>query len=292
MGADLKRIQVSDCLGSPGRADELLAQVATVPAHGGVVLDAAAVSFVCPYGAALLLSVCRQLERERGRPVELVGLQQAVHAYLARVDFFKAGFGSVIVDRPLQWHAELTRTEASLSVLELTLVRSAREVYDTAGRAFDMCKAWLGLGLDAARDLAQCVAEACGNVVDHSQDRGLVVAQKYEFPQWTELQLAIADLGIGVRRSLADRYTELNDTPAGWIKRAVAGLSRRGEQGGVGLGEIRRLALRSGGTLLVRSETGRVLYARDRSREAVEPRDGLARLPGTQLAVTLRRRRL
>ena len=262
--------------------------MAAVPARGGVVLDAAAVSFVCPYGAALLLSVCRQLEREQGRPVELVGMQQPVHAYLARVDFFEAGFGSVIVDRPLQWHAELTRTEASLSVLELTLVRNAREVYDTAARALGMCKTWLGMDAGAAHEVACCIAEACGNAVEHSQDSGVVVAQKYEFPKRTEVQLAIADLGIGVRQSLASVYRELHDTPAGWIKRAVAGLSRRGDCGGVGLGEIRRLALRTGGSLLIRSETGRLTYRRQAGRQLAELQDGLHHLPGTQLAVTLR----
>jgi len=254
------------------------------------VFDAAAVSFVCPYGAIVLLSVCRHLARERGRPVALVGLQEPVHAYLHRLDFFRAGRGSVVVNRPLHGSAALMRSSASLNVLEMTVVRSLREVYDATAHALLIFKAWLGMDASAAHRVACCIAEACENVVEHSQDTGVVVAQKYVYADFTEVQLAIADLGVGIRQSLSSAHTEVEDTPAGWIKRAVAGLSSRAEGVGQGLGEIRRIATRTGGSLLIRSGTGRALYAQNYARYTDVSAE-LGGLPGTQLSVTLRNTR-
>lgn len=289
MGAGLGLIHLSDCLGSPKTADGLLVGL-TGPAAtmGSVTLDAALISFVCPYGAVVLLSACRHLARERGRPVVLVGLQEHVHAYLNRLDFFRAGGGAVVTNRRLHPGAELTRNSASLNVLELTVVRSLREVYDATAYALLIFNAWLGMDAGAAHRVGCCIAEACENVIEHSRDTGVVVAQKYEFSNWTEVQLAIADLGIGIRQSLASAHAELEDTPAGWIKRAVAGLSSRAERGGLGLGEIRRIATRTGGSLLIRSGAGYAAFAQNYARYTDLP-DELGRLPGTQLAVTFRK---
>ncbi|MBV9602676.1 MAG: hypothetical protein JOZ87_38275 [Chloroflexi bacterium] len=281
-------IRLADCLGSPTRADTWLAQVAgAVPTTERIDLDVAPVSFVCPYGAAVLLSVCQHLARERGRPVQLVGLQEHVHAYLRRVDFFKAGAGAVVADRPLRWGVEIPRSLASLNVLELTVVRSLREVYDATARALRILTTWLGLDAGVAQHVGCCIAEACENVIEHSRDSGVLVAQKYEFAGWTEVQLAIADLGIGIRQSLHTAYAGLDETPAGWIRRAVAGLSCRGDRGGVGLSEIRRLATQTGGSLLIRSGAGRAMYAPGHAWYSDLQAD-VGGLPGTQLAVTLR----
>jgi anti-sigma regulatory factor (Ser/Thr protein kinase) len=102
-----------------------------------------------------------------------------------------------------------------------------REVYDATARALLIFKTWLGMDAGVAHQVACCIAEACENVIEHSGDSGVVVAQKCEYAQSTEVQLTIADLGIGIRQSLQTAYTGLQDTPAGWIKRAVGGLSRR-----------------------------------------------------------------
>jgi hypothetical protein len=93
-----------------------------VPTAERIVLDAVAVSFVCPYDAVALLSVCRHRAREHGDPVRLVGLQDPVHAYLRRLDFFKADADAVVATQVLPWGAELPRNVASLNVLELTVV--------------------------------------------------------------------------------------------------------------------------------------------------------------------------
>ena len=222
-GTGLALIQLSDCLGSPARADQWLAQLAErMPREERIALDVAAVSFVCPYGAVVLLSVCRHLARERGRPVQLVGLQEHVHAYLRRLDFFKAGASAVVASRPLHWSTEVPRSVASLNVLELTVVRSLREVYEATARALLIFKTWLGMDAGAAHRVACCIAEACENVIEHSRDSGVVVAQKYEFAGWTEVQLAIADLGIGIRQSLAQRLRRAG-RDALWLDQAGRG---------------------------------------------------------------------
>ena len=243
------------------------------------------------YVRTVRLSCCQRVGIWRvsaGERWSWLASRSTCHAYLRRLDFFKAGAGAVVTDRPLRWTAELRRSSASLNVLELSDVHSLREVYDATARALQIVNAWLDMDAGTAQRVACCIAEACENVIEHSQDSGVVVAQKYEFATWTEVQLAIADLGIGIRQSLGSAHTDLEDTPAGWIRRAVAGLSCRAERGGLGLGEIRRIATQTGGSLLIRSGPGRAVYGRGYARYT-DRRGERWGLPGTQLAVTLRK---
>lgn len=111
--------------------------------------------------------------------------------------------------------------------------------------------------------------------------------QKYDRWSYVEIALAISDLGKGVRRSLVDRHGDVADTAAGYIERALGGLSARpGERGGQGLDAIRRIAVASGGNFFIRSETGGVLS----TATGAIAHDALAFFPGTQLSITFRSR--
>ena len=246
------------------------------------------VRFVHPYGAVVLFTACLQLSRATGYPVGLAGLRLDVHAYLRRIDFFNKATPLVYAIDPFDPLNDLSRSSASSNVLELIQVVTKADVYEMSNRARRILTHWLH---DASYDIDQVVtvlAEVCSNVVDHSQSCGYVVIQKYNHGHYVEVQLAISDLGVGIRGSLTRVYGNLEETGAGYIWRAVNGLSSRsGERGGQGLAAIRRIATGSGGSLSIRSGTG---FVRMTPNGGVNSHDGLAFFPGTQAAIVFRGR--
>ena len=129
------------------------------------------------------------------------------------------------------------------------------------------------------------LSEACSNIVDHSGDTGIVIVQKYDRRSYVDVNLAISDLGRGIRRSLEAKHGTISTTCAGYIDHALAGLSARpGERGGQGLGAIQRIATQSGGSLHIRSEMGGI----STQTTGVTIHDGLCFFPGAQIAVTFR----
>jgi hypothetical protein len=94
--------------------------------------------------------------------------------------------------------------------------------------------------------------------------------------------IAVADLGIGIRGSLAQRY-ELSD----WsdveaiLHAARPGYSRCEGRRGIGLTQALTVARRFDGSLTIRSGSARVHFA-DRRFHLVAP------FPGVQIALTVR----
>ncbi|MCA9330433.1 sensor histidine kinase [Candidatus Saccharibacteria bacterium] len=244
-------------------------------------------SWICPYGTIILLGACRylaQLSRER---VAVTALPQDVHAYLRRVDFFERASDVAFTPDQFDPAYDWSRNAESSNVLELVPISALPDVYQVGNRARKILGYWLrNVTADIDR-IVSLLAEACSNVVDHSCDVGVVAIQKYEHGRNVNVQLAISDLGIGIRRSLVATHSDLSDTSAGYIQRALAGLSaRRTGRGGQGLGAIQQFATASGGNLSIRSETGSVFV----QASGATQKDGLTFFPGTQVAVTFRSR--
>ncbi len=259
-------ITVPDSLGeSPDAVERLFAALHASSTGDPIALDLTSVTWIRPYGAISLLGVCRYLKQLTHRPVRLMGLQSDIHAYLRRIDFFKCG-----------------------NVLELFPIRVHKDIYEVAGRARHILAYWLGSTSYDLDNIVILLSEACSNIVDHSGDAGIVTIQKYDRKHCIDVNLAIGDLGQGIRRSLMAVHGALSDTCADYIKRALAGLSARsGERGGQGLGAIRRIATESEGNLHIRSEGGSVLA----QASGTTARDGLYFFPGTQIAITFRSKR-
>ena len=159
------------------------------------------------------------------------------------------------------------------------------DIYEVTARAGRILAYWLGSSSQDIGNIVTLLSEACSNIVDHSRDTGVVTIQKYERKYYIDVNLAIGDLGQGIRQSLMAVHGAVTDTCVGYIEKALAGLSARsGERGGQGLGAIQRIATESGGSLHVRSEMGSVLA----KASGTATRDGLYFFPGTQIAITFR----
>ena len=100
------------------------------------------------------------------------------------------------------------------------------------------------------------------------------------------MEIAISDLGQGIRSSLSAVHGRAAGSTSGYIRRALGGLSARGHTA-QGLNRLRTIAVTYGGALSIRSSDGCVTA----TAAGLRRRDGLAAFPGTQIAVTFRGRR-
>lgn len=280
-------IAVPDVLtGGVEAVEILLSALSRVEADRSAILDLDDVRFVYPYGAALLFSACRHVARLTGTPVQLRSLRQDVHAYLRRIDFFREPAAVAYSLDTFDEANDLGRSTASSNVLELVTIATPSDVYSVSNRARRILDYWLhGVSHDIDQ-IVTMIAETCSNVIDHSQDCGVVTIQKYDYGAYAEVKLAICDLGVGIRGSLSAVHPGLRDSCAGYIKRALSGLSARvTNRGGQGLGAILRIMQANAGDLCIRSETGLVRLG---TQGGILAQDNLIPFPGTQIAITFR----
>jgi len=278
-----KSILVPNVLGkNPDEIEELFTLLTNSSRYESNILDMSSVTWIHPYGAISLLGICRYLSHLTQEPVRLVGLQRNIHAYLRRIDFFACDNGSVTAMDRFNPTDDFGRNPSSSSVLELIPIRSYQDVYLFASRARPILSSWLSNNDDIDR-IITLVSEACGNIVAHSGKSGTTMIQKYERASSTDIELAISDLGQGIRQSLLAQHETLSDTDSGFITRAINGLSGRPDASrGQGLGAIQDIAIKSGGSLHIRSEKGSV---RTTASERAA-RDDLSFFPGTHIAIT------
>jgi len=279
-------IAVPDSLGEvPDAVERLFAILQASSTGDPIALDLTSVTWIRPYGALCLLGVCRYLKQLTHRPVRLTGLQSDIHAYLRRIDFFKSGTETVYTTDPFNSIDDLSRSTSSSNVLELFPICVHEDIYEVAARARYILANWFGSTSHDINNIVILLSETCSNIVDHSGDAGIVTIQKYDRKRCIDVNLAIGDLGRGIRQSLMAVHGAVSDTCTGYIEQALNGLSARsGERGGQGLGAIRRIATESGGSLHIRSEMGSVLAQTSGTTTC----DDLYFFPGTQVAITFR----
>jgi len=185
---------------------------------------------------------------------------------------------------------------ADPTLLAVTVVRSPDEVRGAVGRlkarADLLLVSRLGHSPLTADRLTVAVAELLQNAVDHSGSPGLAAACWYARGSRgaPELRLAVADVGVGVRESLAARYA----TGAGrtWddataVRTAFReGVSRFEDPGrGLGLKAVAATVRAWGGSLRLRS--GTAAGGVDPGGPGEAPCERLASFPGTQVDLVL-----
>lgn len=282
-------IRVPNVLGGQPAGVETYLQLlnaALLKAAGrSIALDCAAVRWVAPFGAVVLLESCRYIEQCTGAAVRLGGMHPDIHAYLRRIDFFERAGTCAFTNDRFDPADDLNRSPGSCNVLELFPLRSLGDVYGAAAHARRILEYWLGDANSSADRIVSLLSEACSNAVEHSLDRGILTIQKYEQSGRADVVLAVGDLGQGIRNSLSAFDNSSSQADVTYIVKALHGMSSRKDRpGGLGLGAIRRIATASGGSIFIRSGTGRVA-AFDSKDRAV---GGLVNFPGTQVGITFR----
>ncbi|MGH7444190.1 MAG: ATP-binding protein [Longimicrobiales bacterium] len=263
-----------------------------------VLFDGTHVRWVDPYGMVGLLCVGELARRTGERPVLKLPENPDVVSYLTRMRFFP--HADTIFELPAG--ARRSPGEAGSDVLlEVTAVNSHADVHSVVDlvneRGIAILTKQLHYPVREAFQFSVILSEVCQNIIEHAEAPGWVATQTYT---WTKklggrrvVVIAVMDLGIGFRKSLASthatRYPEGGWDDAAALESAfMHGHTRHHDPGrGQGLQQIRKLVARWGGRVSVRSGSARIadIPAWDEGGRALET--ALPHLPGAQIGIIL-----
>ena len=278
------KVVIPNCLdGNPQAVEELVSLAVTQMHQARLVFDMHPVDFVNPYGALLLLATSRHIAENTGCKVRLENLGAKVHAYLERMDLFTEGDSWLFTVDDLT--EKLNRNPASSHLLEITRLTTISARTQFQARARNVLSTWLPSKSEEINEIVTVLSEICGNAAEHSQDQGHVMIQRYVHQDYTEVDIVVIDLGIGIKGSLRKRYRHRAKNDVDYINLALDGHSARGRQkGGAGLQIVQRHVANRNGELAIRSGSGLVRIVGSGRRQA----DKTLGFPGTQVSLKLR----
>ena len=252
------------------------------------ILSLRDLDFIDPFGLVLAAEYLRYLKLGLQHVGLYLPTQTRVLHYLRRSRFLE--FAATMADIFPEHKLLQAPNQSEEWLLPLQPLRREEEVPDLVVRLYanlqELIRKGSSLSSAQASQLSSLLAEMCQNVTQHSQDLGLVVAQVYRNGQGGRvIQLAVGDLGIGLRGSLAKRYPvhEWDDQEV--IRQAMArGVSAVPEEGrGLGLSLVYQKSSELGGNLWLRSG-GALLHAH--GGQDVYSEHGF--FPGIQIAMEYR----
>ncbi|MES2522547.1 MAG: hypothetical protein V4617_07620 [Gemmatimonadota bacterium] len=272
----------------PQLMDPLLQLHGEARASSEIVLDLSGVRFITPGGvapfAALIHSVYEDLPR--------LHLHAPTDAECCRY-LASSGLLQLLADVATIHGADVAmgiRPGSALNtVLPLTRLSQNADLEDLLTQLELKLDGLLGCSDDTWTEtkcrIISAVREICANVFQHAGGTpGWVSAQKYRSSKGNPfLEVSIADSGVGIRRSLADRYPEFAVADDGdvLVRMVNERLSRHNPARGCGYFTLQEATSKLDGSFRLRSGSGEVSRAR-RSRQLVRA-DGRAAWPGTHL---------
>jgi anti-sigma regulatory factor (Ser/Thr protein kinase) len=288
---------VSSVLTVPPSLDEaafeqVVAQLADVPADARLLVDARHVRWASPYGLTALLALAQTREvRPSFAPPEA----DDTLSYWARTGFFRHAEQLYDFGRPVP----RARTTGESSVLlEITAIRQAGDVHDIVGQIQERSQAILHdqLGLDTRATIrfSMALSEACQNVVEHAGRGGWVAVQTYTWKKRLGRRvvvIAVCDAGIGFRKSLESNHSRPRgdrwDDGMALEQAVLRNVSRFTDKGrGQGLAGIRSFVSKWDGKLSVRSGTARIALVPDWDDDPALL-ESLPAFPGAQVQITI-----
>jgi hypothetical protein len=290
-------INVPKSLDDHRQVEQLLEQVAGVPADAKVLVDARHTTFASPYGLTMLLTLAQtRLERPGFYPPA----SEETGSYWARSHFYR--FAEELYEFHGRPHPARTTGDSSV-LLEVTPVSQNDDVHNAVERIQEKSQQILTeeLHLDASATMrfAMALSEACQNIVEHAGRGGWVAVQRY---QWKArlggrkvVVMGVCDAGMGIRASLESspvrRITDSWDDRVALEEAVLNGLSRHKDPGrGQGFKGIRRFLDKWDGKMGVRSGSARLVSpmpAWNPISEEPTLEENLTAFPGTQLQIVI-----
>jgi hypothetical protein len=272
--------------------EQVLDQVAALPADAKLLVDARHVRWASPYGLTALLTLAQTRDE---RPTLAVPELDETLSYWARAAFFQ--HAESVYDLTGSYPKRRDGGESNV-LLEITPVTRSDDVHDVVGRVQERAQriinAELKLESKAIIGFAMTLSEICQNIIEHAGRGGWVAVQSY---RWTKrlgrrvVVIAVCDAGLGFRRSLESMPGHLPtarwDDAAALEEAVIRGVSRFRERGrGQGLAGARNYVGRWNGKLSVRSGTARISIVPSWDDD-VPLAEGLAPFPGAQVQVII-----
>jgi hypothetical protein len=246
--------------------DQVLAQLAPIPADQKLLVDARHTRWASPFGLTALLALAQS--RGEQRPAFTAPEADETLSYWARTGFFRHAEQLFdLVDSPPR-----SRGGESSVLLEITPIGQSGDVHEVVERiqakAQSILQGELNLDPRSVGTFSMVLSEACQNIVEHAGATGWVGVQTYRWRQRLGrkvLVIAVCDTGIGFRRSLelahTARPTDRWDDAMALEDAVIRGVSRfrlKDSGRGHGLAGIRRYVGKWDGKLSVRSGTARI----------------------------------
>lgn len=251
------------------------------------VLSLRDLEFVDPYGLVSLFALLRQSRRVAHRVGLYLPRSIPVLTYLRRSRFLE--LAAKVAEILPQGILLSTVEQQEDWLLQMTPVVQEDDVTEVVAEVMDKVQQMLSKSLMLSpRSLVKfcgALSELCQNVPQHSQDWGVVAVQAYRRSDGKRyVRLALGDLGIGLRGSLAQKYPVEQWSESEVLRAAITvGISRMADEGrGLGLAQVKATVQEMGGTLYLRSGVARVFI-----RDGDEFYFTVPFFPGTQIAFEL-----
>jgi anti-sigma regulatory factor (Ser/Thr protein kinase) len=272
--------------------EQVLEQLATLPAEGRILVDARHTRWASPYGLTALLALA---QTRADRPAFTVPETDETVSYWSRTGFFK--HAEELFDLHGSVPRSRTATESGV-LLEITPVVGSDDVHEVVERIQQKAQAILAneLNIDAkvTMGFAMTLSEVCQNIVEHAGRGGWVAVQTYRWQKRLGRRvvvIAVCDAGLGFRRSLESapgwRPSDRWDDGMALEEAVIRGASRFRDPGrGQGLAGVRKFLGRWDGKLSVRSGTARIAIIPTWD-EDVPLTERLPAFPGAQVQITI-----
>ena len=272
--------------------EQVLEQMASLPADGRILVDARHTRWASPYGLTALLALAQSRAE---RAAFTVPEADETVSYWSRTGFFKHA------EELFDLHGTVPRTRAtgeSGVLLEITPVVGSDDVHEVVERIQQKAQAILAneLNIDAkvTMGFAMTLSEVCQNIVEHAGRGGWVAVQTYRWQKRLGRRvvvIAVCDAGLGFRRSLESapgwRPSDRWDDAMALEEAVIRGASRFRDPGrGQGLAGVRKFLGRWDGKLSVRSGTARIAISPTWD-EDVPLTERLPAFPGAQVQITI-----
>jgi hypothetical protein len=286
--AGISEVDQGENVFSAGHHDTPSLPLPLIGSGADIFLDLRSVTTIEPYALVTLCSLMRHLATSGRAPYLLLPEDEGALATLQRAGFAPAAqthAGNGLRLEVGRWEAEAAPVLVGLSAIHGAAdVEAARQRLTQARTEVER---YLGLDPGEAALIEASLVELTQNVWQHSEDWGMVCVGRGVQPRTgrRSVTIAVADLGVGMRCSLAQRYEVADWSDAEAIVHATRpGYSRCGDQRGIGLTQVRAMARRFDGALVIRSGAVRVHFADRRFHLG-------ASFPGVQVSLALRQRR-
>lgn len=264
--------------------DMLFSCASRINPSSEVVIDLERAIFVTPSRAVGLVLTCRYLQSLTARKVLLKNVPRDVQKYLLRMDIPVGAQDWLSIEN--LGTDEWARNPKTNNLLEMTRISTPSDVEHAIERAENIFSQWLNKS--ALNSLLSSLSELCSNVYQHSVDaNGIVLIQKYEKQTLNivNVQVAVGDLGCGIRGSLESRYGSIASSAVEYLKLAMEGKSARDTgRGGLGLRRVEQILQENKGSLYLRSHDATLLSHFAIGRVFTT---GPVFFPGTQIALGL-----
>jgi hypothetical protein len=254
----------------------------TATGNSGVTFDAADLSFASPLDLAGTAAWAARLRYE-GNPVGFaLPADGDVRRYLARMDLVAhLGQTGVTVTGP---SCSVRRADRGDVLLELRRIRDPADAERFANDAYELARQHTSDSSAAAA--AKMLGELLDNAITHASSPVGVYAAAQVHQRAADVQLAVADAGIGIPSHLARNPRFRNLTAAQALNAALQpGVTGTSERRGNGLPDLLSTASGFGGQLLLRSDDG---YARVTAASSERQLAAAAQVQGTWAWVHVR----